>query len=290
MKDNSLWIGNCAMLIYTFITAISSIVIHDTNQTIPPLISAFYTFIFCILGYSIFSLRLIYKIDLVKSNLLTILILNITTAIGWIFTFVSLKYIPVTLFLFAYLCAMPIASSLIYRVNLLRALFLMIGIICLYLTYNDNNLLPGFILAMLGGTCGTVYSIYSKKVTLYFSTLEILSLRFYLTVLITFILTIYVNNFGYVENVNYSQFVIIALLSVFIPLFCFQVGIKHLSINHAMSYLPFAPLICYSLNLVTGDQKINLIQVLVISFLFLLMLLNFKKRRVDASIHNRGER
>lgn len=265
--------GNLAMIFYALITALSSILIHSSTQEMSPLLSACNTFLLCLLAYSIFSFRTLQKVSLVKKNSYSIFMLNVTTAICWIFTFISLKYISPELYLFTYLSAMPISGAIIFRNKMRKAISLLIGLIALFYTYHDSNLLIGILLAFFGGVSGTIYSVYSKRITQYFTTTEILSMRFYLTVMVTFVLCIIFGEWKVLMPVDYEIFIALSLVSVVIPLTLFQVGLKNLNITKALAYMPLAPLICYLLNFSLGYIEFNLFQVGVVAFLCVAMFL-----------------
>lgn len=265
--------GNVAMMLYAIITALSSILIHQTTQVVTPLLSAFTTFLFCLLIYTFFSLGTFKKIIYIKSNIFSITMLNVTTAICWIFTFLSLKYIPPELYLFVYLCAMPIFSTVLFRTKIIKSLLLFSGLIILFYTYHNNALFLGVLLAFIGGSSGTVYSIYSKRVTNVFSTNEILSLRFYLVVIATFTLCIVSGTWESLSTAVYSQLALLSLISVVVPLTLFQIGLKNLNIMKALSYMPLAPLLCYFINLALGHQGFNGLQFGVVIYIFVVMFL-----------------
>ncbi|TAK77706.1 MAG: hypothetical protein EPO11_02290 [Gammaproteobacteria bacterium] len=265
-------IGNLSMLMYALVTALSSILIHDTNQKITPLLSAFYTFLFCIIVYSIFSSGLIRKRDSIRKSWYAIFMLNLTTAICWIFTFYSLSLIPPDLFLFVYLTAMPIAASIIEKGNYTKTFLMLAGLILLVRAYNINSVLLGVILAFVGGISGTVYSIFSRKIIANFNTTEILSMRFYLTVITTFILSFTYGDMRLMDVEFYSRFALLSFISVIAPLILFQVGIKHLSLTRALSFLPLAPLVCYGINLINGNNQASLAQFIAVILLALGML------------------
>lgn len=266
-------VGSISMLIYAVLTALSSMMIHATNQRVTPLLSAFYTFLFCLLAYNLVTKGIFRKLKNNRQAWVNILVLNITTAVSWIFAFFSLKYIQPELFLYIYLCAMPIASCLIYKTHLLKATIYFAGLIFLTLTYHSNMLLIGFLLAFIGGISGTVYSIVSKKITDEFSTLEILSLRFYLTVIITFFLSFYFDQIAVMDMNYYFNFAMLSLVSVICPLILFQVGIKNLTVVKALSYLPLAPLLCYTMNIVFNHAPFSWAQLLAILFMSIAMII-----------------
>lgn len=261
------------MIFYALTTALASIMIHSTVQKISPLMSAGYTFLFCIIGYSFFATKPWKNISLIKEHIYPITMLNVTTAICWIFSFLSLEYLSPELYLFTYLCAMPISGAVLFRGNLRKSCLLLIGLIFLFLTYRNYSLLPGILLAFTGGCSGTIYSIYSKKIIHHFTTLEILSFRFYLTVIITFSLSIFLGQWLILSAADYGKFALLSLISAMIPLALFQIGLKNLPIAKALSYMPLAPLLCYFINLLLGHDQFHFIQFIAVLFLFASMLL-----------------
>lgn len=273
MRLSSEAMGNLAMIFYTLMTALSSIFIHETTHVMTPLLSAFNTFLFCLLIYSALSLGTFKKVITIKSNFLSIFMLNVTTAICWIFTFLSLQCIPPELYLFVYLCAMPIFSTVLYRHKIGKAVLLFFGLLILIYTYHDSTLYYGIVLAFIGGASGTVYSIYSKRVSQHFSTAEILSLRFYLVVIVTFILCLTLGKWMPMTTMDYSQLALLSLISVIIPLTLFQIGLKNLTLTNALSYLPLSPLLCYFINLIIGNKSFDISQFCVIIFICIILFL-----------------
>ena len=270
-RENTQTMGGLAMIFYALLTAVSSVLIHMTTQKVTPLLSACNTFLFCLLAYSALSCGTLMKASLIKRHAHSILMLNITTAICWIFTFLSLKYLPPELYLFTYLCAMPISAAIFFRTHVRKAILLSAGLILLAYTYHNLELLPGLILAFIGGSSGTIYSIYSKRVTHIFSTMEILSLRFYLTVIITFLVSSALGQWQVLSPIDYGKFAALSLVSVMIPLTLFQLGLKNLNVVKALSYMPLAPLACYFLNFILGHIEFSIMQVGAVFFLFIAM-------------------
>lgn len=278
MQDKNGFAGNMSMLGYAAVTAFSSMLIHHTNQQVSPLLSAFYTFLFCLIFYGIIAIGLFKKITCLRTHWLAVILLNITTAVCWICTFFALKYLPAELFLFIYLCAMTIASSIIYKSNWLNTLLFIVGLVGLSLTYHVRSLPYAFALSFLGGASGTIYSIFSKRLTAHFTTWEILALRFYLTVVITFLANVYLASFVTMNSYFYLNFALLSLVSVIVPLILFQLGIKYLPVTQAMAYLPLAPILAYAINSFNQAQ-LNLMQLAAVLVLSGLMFFNIKNTK-----------
>lgn len=266
-------IGSVAMIFYGLITALSTILIHATTQKVSPILLAFNTFIFCLLIYSLLSYKTFKKISLIRIHAYPIFMLNLTTAICWIFTFISLKFIPAELFLFTYLCAMPILATIFFHHKIFKSLTLFIGLILLIYTYHDVKLIIGVLLAFMGGISGTIYSIYTKRITEIFTAIEILSLRFYLTVILTCILCVVLGQWQVLPVANYGQFAALSAISVIIPLILFQIGLSNLNLVKALSYMPLAPLTCYMMDFALGYLKFNVMQLGVIGLICLVLFL-----------------
>ena len=267
-------LGNMSMLFYVTLTAFSAIFIHHTNQQFEPILAAFYTFLFCLIIYNVLTLNKFINLRELKKHFSLVCMLNITTMLCWILSFISLKYIPPDLYLFIYLCAMPITGSIIYKKKAAQAAGLLTGIVVLASTYPGPHLLLGFLLAFIGGACGTVYSIYSKKISTQFSTLTILSLRFYLTVLVTGIISLCSGQLHWMNVGFYAQFGLLSIIAVIVPLVLFQVGIKTLPITNALSFLPLAPLFCYLItHFIVRNSAVDTFQLLSVGLLSVAMML-----------------
>lgn len=264
--------GTQAMIGYAILTSVSSIIIHHISLTTPPLLSAFYTFTICIVIYALLAGKQAALIRTAKLYWMDISILNITTAICWLFSFLSLKFLSPELYLFIYLCAMPICGAIIDKQNIIKNILLFGLLIMLAMTYHSPAIVIGFILAFIGGASGTLYSSYSKKLSAHFSTLQILSLRFHLTVLIAFIFCYINHELAYPTTRLIITYSAISIISVIVPLILFQIGLKKLTLSHCLSYLPLAPVLCYLFNIAIGTLPFNLIQTLIILSLSITML------------------
>lgn len=271
---NSVRIGHFSMVAYVLLTALSAIFIHQTNQQTEPILAAFYTFLFCLIVYTSVTANNGFNIKLLQRHFSTVVMLNVTTMLCWVLSFVALKYIPPDLYLFVYLCAMPISGALFFRRKHLKTCSLLGGIALLASTYAVPHLLLGFILAFTGGACGTIYSIYCKKIADVFSVMSILSLRFYLTVLVTGLICIYSNQLHWMDLTYYAQFGSLSLTAVVIPLLLFQVGLKSLPLTRTLAFLPLAPLCCYLIShFILHSEAVNTMQLVAVVLLSSAMLL-----------------
>lgn len=267
-------VGHFSMVMYAILTAISAIFIHTTNQQFAPILAAFYTFLFCLIIYNCLTIKYVIKLSALKKHFPAVFMLNVTTMFCWVLSFISLKYIPPDLYLFIYLCAMPITGAILYKKKIIQAAALLVGILLLASTYDVAQLPSGFILAFIGGACGTIYSVFSKQLASQFSTLTILSWRFYLTVLVTGIISMYSGELHRMDIAFYLQFGMLSLFAVIIPLVLFQIGIKTLPITRALSFLPLAPLCCYLINhFILKQGAFNAMQSLSVGLLSVAMVL-----------------
>ncbi len=274
MDNTTFKIGYFSMLLYVVFTAFAAICIHQTNQQTEPLLAAFYTFLCCLLVYHGMTMRNPVNLTKLKNHFSTICMLNLTTMLCWVLSFIALKYIPPDLYLFIYLCAMPITASILYKTKAIQAAILLSGIVVLATTYQSPSILPGFVLAFIGGAFGTIYSIFSKRIANQFSVMRILALRFYLTVLVTGFISYYSGSLHWMSASFYLQFGLLSIIAVIIPLLLFQIGLKTLPITKTLSFLPLAPLCCYSIShFILSHGDINVVQLFSVGLLSVGMVL-----------------
>ncbi len=273
MEVNQGRLGSFYMSGYVLSTVASSILIHSVNQTIAPLLSAFYTFLLCIVVYNVVGIVWLKKYIVVKKSLFDIFMLNVTTAVSWITTFFSLKYIPPDLYLFFYICSMPVAATILSNAKWLRSLILSIGLCVLYVAYHVKNQWIGVCLASFGGFSGTVYSLYAARLANDFTSLEILAMRFFLTVLVTLCGVMYWKEWAVVSNAEWGIFVVLCLVCVVAPVTLYQQSIKYLPIHSVMKFIPAAPLLCYGIDVVITHSAMPILQIVALLLLSAALLL-----------------
>lgn len=272
MLHSSRTAGTAAMLFYALVTALASIFIHQASQQIHPLLAAFYTFLFCLVFYNIFAAGLLAKLPLVLKSWSGIVVLNLTTAVSWIFSFLSLKFIQPELYLFVYLSAMPVTCLLLTKTGLFKGVLSFIVLILLVMTYKGADIVSGASLAFAGGVSGMVYTWFAKRLSETFTSLEILSLRFFLTVIISLVLSLHLGIMKQMNAGDYLELGVLSFTAVILPLILFQLGIKNLPVARAMSYLPLAPILCYLINLVTGASVLDPLQMAAVVLLGAILL------------------
>ena len=252
--------GHLSMLLYIMMTALSSMLIHETTQVVSPIEAACYTFICCVLFYSFFIFRRKQLLSRIMQQFYPVCMLNITTAICWLLTFYSLKVLSPELYLFVYLTAMPISAAILYKHNLLSAFFMLITLIVLLASFHAGTQWISVLLAFLGGVSGTVYSMFSKSITAHFQPAEILFLRFMLIILVTLIVCVKTNVWHLMPLSYYERFFMLAFISVILPLTFFQLSIHYLPVTQVLHFLPFVPLLCYLLSLASGSIELQPLQ------------------------------
>lgn len=246
---NNQLVGKLSMLGFALVTAFSSIAIHSAVQETSALLSVCNTFIFCLIFYGAFSIDVFKKFNQIRHHKFSLFMLNITTAFCWIFTFAALKRIPSELFLFMYLCAIPISASFLYNEKINKSCFLIIGLMLLSYTYRSEADMVGIVFSLFGGLLATVYSNYSKKLIDDFSMTEILSLRFYLTVIITLTYTLFAGEWRLLSFSQYSTFLGLSVISVILPITLYQLGLQYMNGLRAVRFLPLGPLLAYFITL-----------------------------------------
>nr|WP_305817336.1 hypothetical protein [Photobacterium leiognathi] len=239
------------MLLFAVLTAASSMLIHKAEQSISPETLAFFTFSLCTIIYTILNKFSAFSdFNRIKNNILNLAGTNITTAVCWLCTFISLSYISPINFLLAYLGTMPIGGLIVKRDfsigKIISSLAIIFGVLLTVINDIENveNTL-GVAIASFAGMVGAVYSRYSQALTKSFRDDEILSSRFVLINIITAIWFIFSGNETSAPSSDFLlMFLLVTLVSVVIPLYLFQRGISGLPIVTALSYTPLAPVIC----------------------------------------------
>ncbi len=244
------YISHLAMILFGISTSAGMMLIHVKVQSTPPMVLAFYTFVFFVLFFLAFSLHgLTKKHHHLKKAFPTIFNLNWTSLVCWSATTIALLYLPTSLFLLLYLSSMMIAGLFIgKKLNRFDIACMAIVITGCILAMTDQHAdLRQWLMAVfaaIGGVTGAIYSRYSKTLVNEFSTFEILALRFLLLVLITGIIAFYSGGIKFESPSFYSTFILISLLTICLPLYLFQVGLKYISVYAALAYMPLAPCIC----------------------------------------------
>lgn len=262
------YISHLAMILFGISTSAGMILIHTKVQSVSPVILAFYTFFFFVLFFALFSFKgLKRKITILKNNAKAIFHLNWTSLICWVATTVALVYLPTSLFLLIYLSSMMIAGLFVGKSvsRLELSCIAIIALGCLLALINNHANLLQWVMAffaVIGGVTGAIYSKHSKELVNNFSSSEILALRFILLLVVTFIIALLIGGIQLESPSFYGSFILISILTVCLPLYLFQVGLKYINVYTALSYMPLSPCICLVYEIFTkGSLQTTLLSI-----------------------------
>lgn len=258
--------GYVFSLVFCLATASSLILIHKTDQLINPYLAVFLTFVVCALWFNLInckSLKFIYRqISKNKSN---VFIINLTTAVNWIAAFKALEYLEPVLYISIFMGFLPVIT---YFIKIFRAkesfdvktigmclsiLILLFAIILI--SKNSVQLLQntyfwkGVILTFISSSAGAVYMLVSKETetSLNLSPTQVVSIRFYLLLLYAGFISCFNNSFPAIHNINYTDFLILALVSSILPVYTMQKSISLIGGLKTSFVVPFTPVFTYFL-------------------------------------------
>jgi len=125
-------------------------------------------------------------------------------------------------------------------------IFLLIAALSIHYLYVHKpslKLVIGILLALIGGTSSFVYFKQSKTITdsAKLSATQILSVRFYLTVVLMLILIPKHAVLSYVTPFNMGLLVLLAFLSLIIPLYCLQKALEKITAEQNAIIISLAP-------------------------------------------------
>lgn len=251
-------------LIFCVAVALSSILIHSTNQLINPYLSVFLTFVICALWFNLVninSLPTFYrKLTNDKRNFF---IVNLVTAINWVTTFEALKYIDAVLYIALFMGLMPIATYLINSCLSRKKIkttpiLVSVGIISILslIIYMDKkslinmdmfNFYKGVVFTIISSIASSLYMVYSKKLesNLNLTTSQIVAVRFYLLIIYSGVICLGGNYFPDTNKIQYTNFLVLALISSIIPMYCVQKSITHIGVIKTSFIIPFTPVLTY---------------------------------------------
>lgn len=283
-------IGGIYIFFYIITSAVSNVFVNHTTRSIDPIVSLFYTSLFTILFFSILNFGELKKNKvLIRENKKTVIWLNLLNAIIWFVIFYSLKFLSPAVFSCLFLGAIPInlfilglrESKVSIKSNfIIGALLLTMFILMLLLVSQEMKegnsfqiINYGVIVTFVGGMVAAFIMKFSKELAVNnLSSSLVVSLRFYGLLVISLILIISNPRQLLIEPMVLTEFVVLALVSMALPLFLLQKALKTLSPLYASIIITTIPIITYFLQLFSGYYFFST-QKLVITILFSLSLI-----------------
>lgn len=274
MNTHELTKGYFFSLVFCITVATSSILIHKTNQLVNPYLSVFLTFFICTIWFNLVNLKslgvLYRKLMHDKKNLL---IINFVTAINWIATFEALQYIDPVLYIALFMGLMPIATYLINAflqqkkleavpIAASIAITLVLGLIIFFdkksaLDMGTTVFYKGVIFTVISSMASAIYMLYSKRfeTNLALTTSQIVAVRFYLLIFYSGIICFSNNYLPEINNLHYTDFLVLALLSSIIPMYSIQKSITHIGAIKTSFIVPFTPVFTYAILLFLHHEQ-----------------------------------
>ncbi len=280
--------GTGFIFLYCLCTAISAIIIHSVERRVPLATILFLSFM---IGIFYCNLVCIQRFKLFKTALLTgwrsLLVLNISTAITWLGVFYALLFISPAINTSIYIGTLPIAIFLMqqnktYHLNERNtdiATIILIALVLLALIF--HNLLQindwyhatiGILVSIICGVSAAVSAIKSTELSLLrIPAIMILATRLYfLVILAALLLPHHANNI----NINWQTLwdaIIIAAISLVLPLYLLQKGYEYVEPLYASLLMPLIPILTFCLQLLEPNFHFSLVEFCLILLLGLVI-------------------
>lgn len=264
MRKYELLKGYTYSLFFCGAVAFSSILIHDTNQSVNPYLSVFLTFLICTVWFNLVNVKYLAQLySRIFSNRKIFFLINILTALNWVTTFEALKYIDPILYISLFMGLTPIFTYFITTIQQknefkFKTILISLSIACILIIITmldkkslsmvgNNNFNKGVILTVISSIASSVYMIYSKKMEtkLALTASQIVGTRFYVLVIYSGLVCLNGNCFSEIYNIQFSNFICLALVSSIIPMYSIQKSIFYIGAVKTSFIIPFAPIFTY---------------------------------------------
>lgn len=305
MQNKNL-LGIILVFIYCVTSSLSLVIVSSYEQHFDPVKLAFYTFLVAVLFFNFISIgRLKENCRLAWRHKKIIVALNIATVVAWIPVFYSLKYIAPVIVLGIIFGVIPVAVvllslkqgglKLIAKADIFFAGMLALVVACIIAVYlnsivSESSLMRlhayialSFAMAVgIGTACclGYMKSLSSAG----FSTIQIMSIRFYLLLLVAAI-TVGGSHLSFViTRVEFYEILLLAALTVVIPIFFLQKGLEFTSPVNVSFIVPLQLVITYGIQTVEARVRLPLLLVVLLGALTSIILVSayYKSRRIYA--------
>ena len=286
-------IGITSVIGYCVVTALSSLVISASEQTYGPLLVTFSSITVTIIWFNGLQLMRISRLrEVYLNHSRGIFLLNMTTAMMWIGTFLALDSLNPDVFTAILLGGLPVfifiitsASSAWNKARCLELLFtiaiagllFMISYHELALSNYSSEILLGMIIAFFSSFFAAWTVILSHQLAhAGVSTTEILSQRFYVLWLVAGLaLCIFPASFSFVHSMIIDYFPIaiaVAILSFILPLFLLQKGIERVDPMFVSFLSPLIPVMAFTLEMFSDRYVFDPIEMCLLIALALVII------------------
>jgi len=243
-------LGILFLFLYNIITSVKSVYVGSLLQHLSPLL---------VLGISFFIVSVFFSAILVtkksfsrtlamlKTSKQNALLLSISTLVGWIAFYYSLKLIEPAIVTGITSASGPLITTLFFaqktvdseHTKIDRTFSMLIFIVMLYLVWQTmigkssvgeisiTSAIYGFLTALICGFANVANTIFSKKLNAEgFGSIQILSFRFIPLMVAVLAAELFINNRIQITSTDLTSVIIIALLGITLPIFIFQEGIR----------------------------------------------------------------
>lgn len=272
----------------SILLALSTVFAHYMTKGINPLVIVFYSFLIAFIFFNLVGIKNKSFFNLIKLNWKWAIFVNITTAIDWLFIFISLKYISAALINCFVFGVAPIATLILeFKSYTSKGLFLKDLIVCflisillfiLSMIYYHNNINVvnisgngikwGIFLSCISGlaTGATVYGCKALH-SCGFTTNSVMRSRFVIIIIMamTLLLSDQVNFHLTLSAI--SNIILLSFIFVIVPTFLLQKGIE-LTIPILTTIITsLIPVLTYLFQFFEPDFIFNWKEVMIISIL-----------------------
>lgn len=266
---NTKIIGYGFACVYCLATAVSLIMIHKVNLQVNPILAAFMTFLFSAIWFNLLNARhLISTYKKACANMPLLFKVNLSTGICWLALFISLDYISPLSGNALFMGLMPLITNMISiafqqkRFQLKRlALGLLIILTTFFLIFDmehaslqTKHLIPGVILMIISTIGAAFYLFYTQRYQqeCHLTTGEVLSVRFYLLIALSFLICLFHHSFANLLSTPYLQLFLLAIFTSIIPLYALQNSISKIGPIKFSLIIPSTMIYTYLLLVILG--------------------------------------
>lgn len=299
--DTKSKLGVAYVLLYCLVTAMSTVLISMTEQSTSSFYISFYSVLVSTLFFSVYLFKDFSSVkSLVKDNLAPILKINITTALIWLIIFYTLKTLDPVIVIVLFMGAVPVTSAFLTRKQvksveernfdfwtaLLILLLLVLSIAddfsrmihvaqaggALSLRGDLIHWSLDSLLVLSSGVITAYNNIYAKQLSQNgMSAPQVLAVRFYLLLLLSLGLIFLTGHNLAISSQAIGHLVIVAVLSIALPLYLLQKGIEKIEPMHVSFILPLMPMMVFCFQLFRANAVFHWDEFLLVMLICLVI-------------------
>jgi len=270
---------------YCFTLASSSVWVNYVESFVDPAIVIFYALLITTLFFNLVNIHK-YRttVTMFREHLPLVIKINLSSTILWAATFYCLKYLNPAVFMALLFGVVPVATAILtlhqdkptqvrkvefYFSGLLFLLLASISLNHLLVAADKKVALASLVLAAVGGCFSAYTNVLSRQFAdLKYTASHVLAVRFYLITLVAFLVIIFSPLSFTLSLKIYFDIVLVAALSLMLPLFLLQKGIERLDTVLVSFIIPFVPVFTFFIQMVNPQyafSKINFTLILLLT-------------------------